>query len=77
MRTKLVEYLKAEEETKRCYAEYNAASVRLELAKVRERLSEIESQYQPLASNVESDEERQRHINTAFYVVVGRWHENR
>lgn len=67
-------YMKAKETTKAALAEYNAASTRLELARVRERLAEIVSQHNPLASLIGEDasdyrEQRQLAINAARYVV--------
>lgn len=69
-------YMLAQEETGRRRAEREAASARLELAKIKERLAEIESQHNPLAERSRDREERAKQIDCAFYVVVGRWPRN-
>lgn len=60
-------------EKREAYAEYNAASRKLELAKIYERLAEIESQYEPLAKLTDDDEVRHLLIAFAKFVVHGSW----
>ena len=55
------------------YARYNHASAALDNAEIKERLAEIKSQHEPLASLAEQPvSERDRLYAAAFYVVVGR-----
>jgi flagellar biosynthesis/type III secretory pathway protein FliH len=62
---------KAEEKAQRWH--YEAAAALLENAGVRERLAEIRSQHEPLASLLtEAMSERDRLYAAAFYVVLGR-----
>jgi hypothetical protein len=69
-------YMLRQEERKRAYAEYNAASLGLELARIKERLAQIESQHEPLGAlnsgAVDYDSARKKQLAVAFYVVVGR-----
>lgn len=63
----------AKAEKERAYERYNYASSALDNAKIRERLAEIKSQHEPLASLLsEQRSERDRLYAAAFYVVVGR-----
>jgi hypothetical protein len=67
-------YLLAQQETKTAYELYNYASAALENAKIKERLAEIKSQHEPLASLIDKPlSERDRLLHAAFYVVVGRF----
>jgi hypothetical protein len=66
-------YLHAQTRTEKAYAEYNSAARALEIAQIRQRLAEIKSQHEPLASLVIAKlSERDRLHAAAFYVVVGR-----
>lgn len=66
-------YTLAKETRERRYAEYNTASKALALAQIKERLAEIKSQHEPIASLLEKKmDERERLHAIAFYVVVGR-----
>lgn len=66
-------YMLAKEGAKRAYADYNAASTGLNLARINERLAEIKSQHDPLATLLTRPlSERDRLYAAAFYVVVGR-----
>ena len=62
-------------ETATATAESNYASVKLDLAHIRERLAEVESQHEPMAKVQDSVgfSERQKILAIAFYVVVGRF----
>lgn len=52
---------------------FNAASARLELAQIRCRLAEIDSQNEPIASLLDKKmSERERLYAMAHFVVVGR-----
>lgn len=51
--------------------QYNYAGAALELARVRKRLAEIDSQHAPLCNLKEST--RKESYAVAFYCVVGRW----
>ncbi len=66
-------YLRAQSEKQTAYEHYNYASVALDNARIKERLAEIKSQHEPLASLLnEPLSERDRLCAAAFYVVVGR-----
>ena len=66
-------YLLQQERKNAAYQRYNYASVALENAQIKERLAEIKSQHEPLASLLEKPlSERDRLYAAAFYVVVGR-----
>lgn len=67
-------YLMAQERRRTAFAEYNAASAHLQLAQIKERLAEILSQHEPLASmNPEGNAmARAKQYAAAFYVVAGR-----
>ena len=53
---------------------YNYAAAKLELAQIRCRLAEIESQFQPLGKLCENDRNRRDDIiSAAYYVVIGRF----
>lgn len=67
----LLEYFYAQEKRKRAFAEYDAASSRLHIAQIEERVAEIISQHEPLASSAVS-EKREAAISIAKYVVFGR-----
>lgn len=66
-------YLQAQAETRVAYERNNYAGVALTLARIRERLAEIQSQREPLARLIEKQlSERDALYAAAFYVVVGR-----
>lgn len=66
-------YMIAQANTRAASANYNHASAALDNAKIRERLAELDSQHEPLASLIEAKmSERERLYAAAFYVVVGR-----
>ncbi len=68
-----MDYARARDRREAAYAQYNAASHWLELETIKERLAEIQSQHEPLASLInESRGERERLYAAAYYVVVGR-----
>ncbi len=67
------EYLKATSERQCAFERFNYASSALDMARIRERLAEIKSQHEPLASLLNAPiPERDRLCAAAFYVVVGR-----
>ncbi len=71
-------YLRAQAEKKAAYNMYNYAGVALELAHIKERLAEIDSQHEPLTKLIaEPLSERDRLYAAAFYVVVGRMPESK
>jgi hypothetical protein len=66
-------YMAAQEKARTAFAEYNSASRGLENARIHERLAEIKSQHEPLASLLDEKlSERERLYASAFYVVFGR-----
>ena len=66
-------YFTAQEKKKAAYQQYNYAGAHLENCQIFERLAEIKSQHDPLASLLEKPmSERDRLYAAAFYVVVGR-----
>lgn len=68
-----LQYLLKRAETKAAMSAYNHAAAALDNAQIRERLAEIESQYEPLDSLMRKPlSERDRLCAAAFYVVVGR-----
>lgn len=70
---KFANYTLAQEIKKAAYEQYNYASAHLENCQIRERLAEIGSQHEPLASLLGKQmTERERLYVAAFYVVVGR-----
>ena len=67
------QYMLAQSRKETAYAQYNAASHYLEICQIKERLAEIQSQHEPIASLLnQSLSERERLCATAFYVVIGR-----
>lgn len=74
MRDSLTNYFRATEFRRRCQAECEAASARLDLAYIRERAAEVESQHNPLASiDVTPDlTNREKMIQAVKYVMTGR-----
>ena len=67
------DYMLQQARKETCYARYSHASAALENAQIKERLAEIKSQHEPLASLAEQPlSERDRLYAAAFYVVVGR-----
>lgn len=66
-------YMHAQTSTRCAKAEYDAASVRLELACIRERAAELCSQHEPLHTMTGGDKLTRDIINKAiFYVLNGR-----
>lgn len=66
-------YLYKQAQKEAAYNLYNYAGAKLELTQIQERLAEIDSQHEPMASLLEEKmTERQRLYAIAFYVVVGR-----
>lgn len=66
-------YMNAQEKTRTAYERYNYAGTALENARIHERLAEIKSQHEPLASLLnEKLSGRERLYAAAFYVVFGR-----
>ena len=69
-------YMMAKEKKQRCYAEYDAASQRLVNAGIHERLAEIKSQHEPLATLITKKMSGQERLYAiAYYVVIGRFPE--
>ncbi len=69
----LSSYFLATSEKERAYEHYNYASAALDNAKIKERLAEIKSQHEPIASLLDKQlSERERLYAAAFYVVIGR-----
>jgi len=68
------DYMFAQEVRRTAFERYNYASSALKLAQIKERLAEILSQHEPLASlNPEGNPiARQKQYAAAFYVVHGR-----
>ena len=68
-----LDYMLQQARKETAFARYNHASVALENAQIKERLAEIRSQHEPLASlSNQPLSERDRLYAAAFYVVVGR-----
>jgi len=68
--------MNARTERESAYNLYNYAGQKLELASIKERLAEIESQHEPIATLLtEKLSERDRLCAIAFYVVIGRFPE--
>ena len=74
-------YMNMQDRTKTAYSEYCNAGSKLTLAKINERLAEIKSQYEPIATLVGVDEReapntysdyREKMYAAAYYVVRGR-----
>jgi hypothetical protein len=66
--------MNARTEKESAYNLYNYAGAKLELASIRERLAEIESQHDPIADLLTKKmSERERLCAIAFYVVIGRF----
>ena len=66
-------YRIALEETNGARHQRDYAGAHLDLCQIRERLAEIESQHEPLASLLDAKMgERERLCAAAFYVVIGR-----
>ena len=73
-------YQYRQECTRTARAEHQAASYKLELCQVRERLAELKSQHDPLHSmvlKVLHTQSRDDVYAAAFYVVVGRVKEDK
>ena len=69
-----ISYLHRKTEKELAYQRYNYAGCALELAGIKERLAEIKSQHDPLATLLtKAMSERDRLYAAAFYVVVGRF----
>ena len=79
----LSHYFQAQAYTKLYQAKCGQASAQLEVAQMRERQAEIDSQAEPLRSRIlrlvnddPSYDDVRKLINAAaFYVIVGRWPE--
>jgi len=68
-----ISYMRASAEKRAALERYNAASASLTNAQVMERLAEIKSQHEPLASIAAlSLSDRDKLYAAAFYVAVGR-----
>ena len=66
-------YQTAKAEAQAAYERRNYAGAALELARIKERLAEMASQHEPLASLRDADmTERDRLYAAAHYAVVGR-----
>ena len=68
-------YQLAQAEAREAKQDWERASNKMVLTKIRERLAEIRSQHEPLNKLLEMDHEmsdRDRMCAAAFYVVVGR-----
>ena len=66
-------YMKAQSKKEAAYQQYNYAGQKLENTQIRERLAEIKSQHNPIATLLEQPmSERDRLYAIAFYVVIGR-----
>lgn len=74
-------YLHRQDKTAAARAEVSAASRKLELSQIHERLAELKSQHEPLAKMIEElrahgdldrDRLREALYASAFYVVAGR-----
>jgi hypothetical protein len=68
-----LDYMRVQAERRAAYERYNYAGAALENAQIKERLSEIKSQHEPLARLMAQPlSERDRLYAAAYYVVVGR-----
>ena len=66
-------YILAQARKEAAYQKYNYAGQLLESAQIKERLAEIKSQHEPIATLLDQDmSKRDRLYAIAFYVVVGR-----
>jgi hypothetical protein len=66
-------YMEAQAKNRAAFEAYKAASARLELAQIKERLAELRSQHDPLAQLMRSSlPERERLCAAAEYLVTGR-----
>jgi hypothetical protein len=66
-------YFCAQERRRSAYNLFNYACTLLDLERIRERLAEIKSQHEPIASLIdERMSERERLCAIAHYVVIGR-----
>ena len=69
-------YFYAQEVERTAYANYNAASRQLDLAKIRTRLNELKDQHEPLNSKSGGCPKTRKLMHAAaYYAVVGRWPE--
>jgi hypothetical protein len=67
------DYMRAQAERRAAYERFNYAVSALENAQIKERLSEIKSQHEPLAILLAKPlSERDRLYAAAYYVVMGR-----
>lgn len=67
------DYMLKQSRKETAFEKYNYASTNLKNAQIHERLAEIRSQHEPLASLLDKPfSERDRLYAAAFYVVVGR-----
>lgn len=67
-------YMLQQEKVRTAIAEREAASLKLELARIHERLAELKSQHEPLNSLKAPNDlsPRGRLYSAAFYAVIGR-----
>lgn len=69
-------YMHAQDKTRLARAERNHASAQVDLAAINERMAELRSQYEPLASLLPegaTQDDRERILAAIFYVVIGRF----
>lgn len=72
----MTSYFYQQEVERTAYANYNAASCQLNLAKIKRRLAELKDQHEPLNEKSEGCRKtRDLMYAAAFYAVVGRWPE--
>ncbi len=70
----LAAYFLAQAKKREAYEKFDGAAKGLSLAQIHERLAEIKSQHEPLATlATKAMSERERLYAAAFYVVVGRF----
>ena len=66
-------YMLAQAEAKAAYQQYNYAGSALNNARIMERLAQIKSQHEPLASLLDTRlSERERLYAAAYFVAIGR-----
>lgn len=68
------EYRLKRAETREAVADWERACIKMKLARVKERLAEVDSQHEPFNSIINSTtmNEREKLYAAAFYVVRGR-----
>jgi hypothetical protein len=65
----------AEDNVRRYKAEFNAASVALELSKIRQRAARLRSQAEPLNTNFPDREQQELVLEAIWYVLYGTYDE--